>query len=746
MTNLTTSRTRSFHVAGLLVCGSVLCGAAKLSGQDDPRKDAPEAEVPRSATRDENQTEKRPPSTRDRTVITATRSPLNPLDVPRGTTTYDAENLRELRQVRTLPEALKEAPGISVQRTGHAQGSPKIRGMTGYYTLLLVDGIRINTSIWRSGNVEYWNTIDPWAIDRMELVRGPGSLLYGSDAISGTGQVFARGPLDYVDGDDRVRTRTGLMVRMASAENSFSERAESRGRAGRLGWHAGVTYRDYGHMVAGSSIGELPYTGYHDFDVDAKVAWDLEDWRLTVGFQHVNPEGGPRTHSTVFAKPWRGTTVGSDFLRDIDQQRDMLYVRGETRFSDALRAEFTVSGQRFEESENRVRSNSRRRITEAEVDQLGVQARFALDLAKGSTLSFGVEGWFEGVDSSFREFNPDGSLRSTRLRGAVADDAAYDRVGLYAQLEQDLGERWHLIVGGRGEYTEADADQVDPDGTNGWLPVHRSWRSLVGSVSLRYDASENLRFFGNVHQGFRTPNLADLTRLDVALSGDLEIPSTTLDPERFLTFELGSKYDDGLRRAAITGFFRQGKDLIDRLPTGRIVDGNTEVTKANVNSGYWTGFEFEAATALDFVTVDGTTLDSFEVYAFGDFVSGIMDGIDPADARRIRARKLPPPSGQLGMRWVEPRAQRLTAEFFARAALNVDASEYNAAEIRNTERIPPDGSPSWVTYNVRTRYRISDALSLALSVENITNTDYRIFDSGLNEPGTNVMFTLSATF
>ncbi len=682
---------------------------------------------------------------KDRTVITATRSRLNPLDVPRGITTFDAEDIRELRMFRTLPETLREAPGVSVQKTGHAQGSPKIRGLTGYYTLLLVDGIRVNTSIWRSGNVEYWNTVDPWSIERLEIVRGSGSLLYGSDAITGPGQVFARGPLDYVSEDD-TRTRSGLVFRAASAENSFSERVETRGRAGRFGWHAGVTYRDFGRLDAGSGIGELPYTGYHDLDIDAKLGFQLDDWRLTLGFQHVNPEGGPRTHSTVFAKSWRGATVGRGFLGGFDQRRGLLSVRGEGGVRGGLRAEFTVSGQQFEENENRVQSNSRRRLTDAEVDQIGVQARFALDLSEDATLSFGTEGWFEFVDSAFREFNPDGSLRSTRRRGAVADEASYHRVGVYAQLEQALADDWHLIVGGRGEYTEADADEVDTDGTNGWSPLHRSWRSLVGSVSLRYDASESLRYFAGVHQGFRTPNLSDLTRLDVALSGDLEIPTPDVDPERFLTFELGSKYDDGLQRLAVTGFYRRGKDLIDRVPTGRIVDGNTEVTKANANQGYWVGFEVEAATALDWLWINGVPLDAFEVYAFGDFVHGIQDGLDPIDARRIRARKLPPASGQLGLRWREPNEERLTAEFFLRGALAVDRDDYNASEIRNTERVPPDGSPSWVTYNFRANYRLSDAVSLGLAVENITNKDYRIFDSGLNEPGTNVIFTMRAEF
>ena len=106
----------------------------------------------------------------------------------------------EERQVRTLPEALRESPGVSVQKTAHGQGSPKIRGLNGFHTLLLVDGIRINNSTWRSGNVEYWNTVDPYSLDRFELIRGAGSVLYGTDAVTGMGQAFTQGPDRFGEG------------------------------------------------------------------------------------------------------------------------------------------------------------------------------------------------------------------------------------------------------------------------------------------------------------------------------------------------------------------------------------------------------------------------------------------------------------------------------------------------------------------------------------------------------------------
>jgi len=76
----------------------------------------------------------------------------------------DARELIENRQVRTLAEALRELPGVMVQKTGHGQGSPYIRGFTGLRTLFLIDGIRLNNSTFREGPNQYWNTVDPFSV------------------------------------------------------------------------------------------------------------------------------------------------------------------------------------------------------------------------------------------------------------------------------------------------------------------------------------------------------------------------------------------------------------------------------------------------------------------------------------------------------------------------------------------------------------------------------------------------------
>ncbi|MDB4589798.1 Plug domain-containing protein, partial [Verrucomicrobiales bacterium] len=121
----------------------------------------------------------------DPVVVTASRIPEDKASTTQSISTVTDEEIVE-KAFRTLPEALALTPGISVQKTTHGHGSPFIRGFTGRQNLYLVDGIRFNNSTFRSGPIQYANTVDALSLDRFELVKSQGSVLYGSDALGGT--------------------------------------------------------------------------------------------------------------------------------------------------------------------------------------------------------------------------------------------------------------------------------------------------------------------------------------------------------------------------------------------------------------------------------------------------------------------------------------------------------------------------------------------------------------------------------
>ena len=157
-------------------------------------------------------------------VVTASRRAENAFSAPYTVIVQGMSELQEFRQVRTIPDAMRELPGVTVQKTGHGQGSPYIRGFTGLRTLFLIDGIRLNNSTFREGPNQYWNTVDPLSVYRLELVKGPSSVLYGSDAIGGTVNVISRSHSDTSPG---AGTQSRITLRGASAEHSFVGRPEA---------------------------------------------------------------------------------------------------------------------------------------------------------------------------------------------------------------------------------------------------------------------------------------------------------------------------------------------------------------------------------------------------------------------------------------------------------------------------------------------------------------------------------------
>ena len=121
---------------------------------------------------------------------------------------------------RNLPEAIRLIPGVNLQRTAPAQASPFIRGFTSYRTPGFVDGIRVDSSLFRAGVSQYFATIDALSVSRVEVVKGGGSVLFGSDAVGGVISVATKVPRYFENGAPGVHAGGILIGRWSSAEDS----------------------------------------------------------------------------------------------------------------------------------------------------------------------------------------------------------------------------------------------------------------------------------------------------------------------------------------------------------------------------------------------------------------------------------------------------------------------------------------------------------------------------------------------
>jgi outer membrane receptor protein involved in Fe transport len=195
-------------------------------------------------------------------VVTPTREVAPVTSSPYAVATLSDDDIVD-RLGRSLPELLNETPSVMVQKTAHGQGSPFIRGFTGYRNLALIDGVRLNNSTFRDGPNQYWNTIDPYSLRSVELVKGQGSVLHGSDAIGGTLNALTARP---VYGASGFLTGGRAFGRWSSAEQSYTGRVEGyASEADSYGFLFGFTGKDYGDLHTAGQ-GENPNSGYDEWE------------------------------------------------------------------------------------------------------------------------------------------------------------------------------------------------------------------------------------------------------------------------------------------------------------------------------------------------------------------------------------------------------------------------------------------------------------------------------------------------
>ncbi len=686
-----------------------------------------------------------PPPRPDRlpeVVVTATRNERDPFDVPYSVSVMGDDQLQSRRSFRTLTDALGEVPGVMVQKTGYGQASPFLRGFTGFRTLMLIDGIRLNNSVFRAGPNQYWGTVDPLSVRRMELVKGPGSVLYGSDAIGGVLNAvsFTRDPQDGPGWERRV------YLRGASAEHSILERVELNGAATeRVGLAFGYSHKDFGDLEAGSPTARQQNTAYHEWDLDASLVYRFNpDTALTFAHQEVRQYDAPRTHSTIFAQSFHGTTPGTDLMRDLDQTRDLTYLKLKTEHAGSFfeTGEFTLSHHVQYEQQDRIQTAALD-VQGFTVETLGASFQLTSPGTSIGTLTYGGEFYHDDIDSFRGNFDTGRDLERWRPRGPVADAASYDLYGCFLQDEITVSPRWDLTLGARYTHAEATAHHVaDPfdsliDVRNA-LPVKRAWDNVSGNARILWKATPEIHPFAGIAQGFRAPNLSDLTQFDAARSGEVNVPSPNLEPEEYLTKEVGVKHRDPKLSWQAAYYHTEIDHAIERVPTGDLSGTSRVIKRDNVGRGHVQGVELEGSVR---------TSKAWALFANAQWQEGQVDTYvtsRPEDQDMNPMSRIAPRSVLLGSRW-EGGGER--GCWFEATGQFVDSQDRISPDDElDNQRIPPGGSLAYTVFSLRGGMDLRPGTALSLGLENLTDQDYRVLGSGTNSPGRNVVLTLDSRF
>lgn len=669
------------------------------------------------------------------TVISASRSAELLRDSPYSISLIGEDELLQ-NSIRTLPEALKLSPGVMIQKTTHGHGSPFIRGFTGRQNLLLVDGVRINNSTFRSGPIQYWNTVDSSAVDRLELVKGQGSVLYGSDAIGGTLNTLTKSS-NFRERLDGWFNNNSLFYRFDSNSRSHVSRFESSfGEGGKWGVLLGVSQKNFGD-IRDSSVGRMDNTGYDEIDADFRLDLAVSDaTTLTLAHHRVNQDDVWRWHSTIYNPGWNHgghvVTPGAFAARIYDQERSLTYLKLDGGEGEGWLKKWsaTLSYQKSQDSQFQNRALTDIRTQLAEVQTWGLGLQMESDFGDGSLL-YGLDYYHDSVDSAGSRTGKD-----PRSQRPVADDSSYDLLGVYGQY------RWTPFVdvpklkttlGVRFTHAEARIGKnFDPTiGTD--ISTSKQWQNWVASARAIYEFNERWNTYAGISQGFRAPNLNDLSGNLTSRSGFTALGSLDLEPEKFISYEIGSRFQTERASFSVAAYYTAIDNVIIGVPA---TVGSTTLITSNGRDGEVYGIEAEASYHLN----DQWTLSGHASWQEGYTESNAFVG---GPQNRGYLSRIAPLMGSVALRWTHPN-EKLWIEGRLTAAATADKLAAN--DKGDTQRIPTGGTPSYVTASIQAGWQAREDLSLTLALENMTNEDYRIHGSGQNEPGFNAILGVRLDF
>lgn len=706
-------------------------------------------------------------------VTSASRFEEKRRDVPEHIDVIQARDIRFMDQPTTA-ELIQNTGTVFVQKSQLGGGSPVIRGFEASRILLVVDGVRMNNVIYRAGHLQDIITVDQSMLERVEVVSGPNSVAYGSDALGGTIHMITRTPKFRPVGGKAVLG--DAYFRFGTAANEKTAHAGFELRGARLTSFTSITASDFGDLRQGSTrspfneeVGAVQYQIAREGDQDVvKAPKDrnvqygtayrqldiLEKLRLRGGeslvhqlnLQYSTSSDIPRYDRTsLFGRDADGGIVPGNSEWYYGPQKRLLaaYTLELTRSAGFFdKARFTPSYQNIEQSRYSRGWNSSR--LGANIEKVGVLA-FNADLEKKSgknEFRYGAEYTNNDAQSeAYREHIGTGEItyRTTRYPGG---GSTMSSIAAYVSHTAELTEKFVVSEGLR--FTQVQLESTFND-EEAFQYLNGTYKQSNGALTWRAGAmflpGSDWRFSLLASTGFRAPNVDDMGKVFEAAGNVIIVPNTKLEPETTTNFELAitktfdkritldlngfyTLYDNAL---TIGAFRSDGKDSID-------VDGvMSQVTAlTNKREAYLYGVSGGFTAHID----DHFTLRSGVTFTYGRIKTDTTDY--PLD-------HVPPVYGRTGL---EYQARKLRLEGYV---------VYNGwKRLRDINQAPgsednlgyatPVGVPSWYTLNIRGSYAFTRNIALQVALENIADDFYRVYASGTSAPGRNLTVSLRANF
>lgn len=676
----------------------------------------------------------------------------------------------ELLNPQTGADLLGATGKVFIQKSQQGGGSPMIRGFATKRLLYAVDGVRMNNAIFRAGNLQYAISLDPFAMERTEVLFGPGSVLYGSDAIGGVMSFQTLTP--HLSTSDKPYVKSNFTARYSSANNEKTGHVDVN-----VGWKkwsilSSISSFDYDDMRMGQFGPDLylndryveridnndvevanrnplvqKNTGYTHTNMMQKVRYKpSESWDLQYAIHH--------SETSDYGRYDRTTRVGNTGLLDFaewyygPQIWMMNNFSAEHTYSNAMydKATLRLAVQNFEESRiNRKVGNNKRKTQVENVDAYSLNLDFLKNIKSNNSLFYGFEYVLNDIESDAHTLNiTNGKTEPTGTRYSESD---WTSVALYVNDQHKVNDQLSLQAGLRYNLYDININFAN---TGLVLPfdAQQSIRSgsLSGSVGALYTPDESWAIRLNLSRGFRAPNIDDIGKTFESSADGLVVPNPNIKSEYANNVELGiAKQFGNVFSFDVTGYYTYLENAMVRrdfqLVAGQdsiMYDGEMYNTQAIQNAAYAQVYGIQLGFNANLT--NGFSLSGNLNYQEG---TEEMD-----DGTKSPTRHTPPLFGNVNLTY---KRDRLTMRLYTQFQGSRTHEQMTVEERGKKEHYPLDADgntyvPGWTTLNFKSNFQVNRNVTVSAGIENITDQRYRTYASGFTAAGRNFVSSVRYHF
>ena len=702
-------------------------------------------------------------------VISASKFEQSKKEVPQNIISITPEDI-QLSNPQTSADLLNNSGRVFVQKSQLGGGSPMIRGFSTNRLLIMVDGVRLNNAIFRGGNVQNVLSINPFNVEKTEVILGSGSVIYGSDAIGGVMNFYTTTPKLSESVTPNLTARS--TVRYASATNEKTAHLDFNLGFQKWGFHSSVSVSDFGDlkmgtnghddylslhysehingqdvMVSNTTPRVQKFTNFRQMHLAQKVLYKAnEDLKFDLGLHYSTTSDYPRydrlanydSEGILHFAEWN---YGPQdwFLANLQ----MTKLSSGSSLYDKIK--ISSAYQNFKECRiNRKFNSDTRKIREENVDALSLNFDFYKSLSNRSNISYGAEYIYNRVGSSAYKTNIDTNV-SERIATRYPNDSKWQTLAAYLSHKYKPNSKLTIQSGIRYNYVTIDADLTENSAFYNlpFITADLETSALTGTLGLSWNPNPIFLWKLNATTAFRAPNIDDIGKIFDPQEGLVVVPNGNLKPEYAYGGELGvtinvkesivfdcSAYYTYLENALVRKSFE-----IHGI-SEMFYDGEISEVQAIQNASQSWIYGFEAGLKIRF----SKALKFTTQYSYVHGVQEETPGVE------LPVRHVAPVFGDAHLIWKHNKFQ---LDGFINYNGELRSSDISAELADSIFALDAQGNPyapSWYTLNLRTQFDFNKSLSAVGTIENITNQRYRTFSSGISAPGTNLICAITYKF